>query len=296
MSCWHREGRATVGKDSSIQWCHHTFNPWWGCVRVSPGCENCYAEAFDKRLGRADWGVQSPRRFFGDKHWAEPLKWDLAAAAVGERHRVFCASMADVFEDRRDLDEHRARLWKLIEATSNLDWLLLTKRPENVNGMLTVNDDWTLRRNVWVGTTVEDRKRAADRIARLREIPAVVRFLSCEPLLEDLGNLDLTGIGWVIVGGESGPGARPFDFAWARDIETQCKLTDTRFFMKQAGACPRVMSGQQPPGMRTKMHVVGLRQTLAYRFNDSHGGDPAEWPCQFSREFPAPPLSENEPR
>ncbi len=284
-----------MGKDSSIQWCHHTFNPWWGCVRVSPGCENCYAEAFDKRVGRKDWGVQAPRRFFGDKHWAEPLKWDRAAAAAGERHRVFCASMADVFEDRRDLDEQRDRLWKLIEATPHLDWLLLTKRPENMPRMVPwrLGEPWP---NVWVGTTVEDRKRASERVGHLRAVPAVVRFLSCEPLIEDLGNIDLTGIHWVIVGGESGPGARPFDFRWARDIETQCKLAGAAFFMKQAGACPRVVPGlatDRP--MFSKMHVVGLRQTFAYRFKDGHGGDPAEWPAEFPREFPSDRTKERNP-
>jgi protein gp37 len=94
-----------MGKETAISWTHHTFNPWWGCQRVSPGCTNCYAETFDKRIGGKHWGPTAPRRFFGPKHWAEPLKWARAAAKAGERHRVFCASMADVFEDRPELIE-----------------------------------------------------------------------------------------------------------------------------------------------------------------------------------------------
>jgi len=118
-----------MGKDSKIEWTHHTFNPWWGCVKVSPGCEHCYAEAFAKRVGKKVWGAQSDRRFFGDPHWREPLKWHDEAVITGERRRVFCASMADVFEDRDELIPHRIRLFQLIANTPKLDWLLLTKRP-----------------------------------------------------------------------------------------------------------------------------------------------------------------------
>lgn len=121
-----------MAKNSRIEWTTHTFNPWWGCVKVSPACKHCYAESWAKRVGSNVWGIKAERRFFGDKHWSEPVKWNAAAAASGMRARVFCASMADVFEDRRDLDVHRIRLWKLIEATPRLDWLLLTKRPEIV--------------------------------------------------------------------------------------------------------------------------------------------------------------------
>jgi protein gp37 len=112
-----------VGKNSSIEWTHHTFNPWWGCVKVSPACQNCYALEFARRLGHSIWGAAAPRRFFGENHWLEPLKWNARAKADGERKRVFCASMADVFEARTDLNSERAKLWKLIEATPWLDWL-----------------------------------------------------------------------------------------------------------------------------------------------------------------------------
>src|SRR5262245_52074261 len=176
-----------MGKDSGIEWTHHTFNPWWGCMKVSPGCEHCYAETFSIRVGKKVWGPKADRRFFGDAHWAEPLKWNAVAARAGERHRVFCASMADVFEDRRELDGHRARLWRLIAATPHLDWLLLTKRPENLARMLPWYSHWENRvafepdepwPNVWLGTTVEDQQRADERIPHLLRSPAAVRFLS----------------------------------------------------------------------------------------------------------------------
>lgn len=225
-----------MSANSKIEWTHHTFNPWWGCVRVSPACQHCYAEAFAKRVGQNVWGVTAPRRFFGDKHWAEPLKWNAAAQKTGERHRVFCASMADVFEDRSDLDGSRARLWRLIEDTPNLDWLLLTKRPECISRM--VPNEWldTPRPHVWYGTTVEDRARQ-HRIYQLRDTPAAVRFLSCEPLLEAL-ELDwpvLYKIHWVICGGESGPGARPMHPQWALDLRDACEEYGVKFHFKQWG-------------------------------------------------------------
>ncbi|MFM7332780.1 MAG: DUF5131 family protein, partial [Brachymonas sp.] len=117
-----------MAKDSRIEWTHHTFNPWWGCVKVSAACDHCYAETWAKRLGEQVWGPSSERRFFSDTHWNEPLKWNREAGEEGVRRRVFCASMADVFENRPDLIAHRMRLLKLIEATPFLDWLLLTKR------------------------------------------------------------------------------------------------------------------------------------------------------------------------
>lgn len=196
-------------QNSKIEWTHHTYNPWWGCVKVSPGCEHCYAESFSKRTGHNIWGPAktTTRRVFGDKHWNEPLKWDSAAKAAGERHRVFCASMADVFEEHPQVENERARLINVILNTPNLQWLLLTKRPENVMSMLelalcTLDDagfndlgtpeEWLARMGdrVWIGTSVEDQDRADERIPELIKIPAAIRFLSCEPLL---GPLDLSG-------------------------------------------------------------------------------------------------------
>jgi protein gp37 len=241
-----------MGQDSAIEWTHHTFNPWWGCTKISPGCANCYAEAFDKRVGGEHWGPGVERRTFGDKHWNEPKKWNAAAAKAGERHRVFCASMADVFEAEAPAGQLE-RLWALIRETPHLDWLLLTKRPERIAQSLPA--DWGKGyANVWLGTSVEDQARADERIPHLVRVPAVVWFLSMEPLLGpvDLGAVDVLWAGvplsdgtrwsgskgvitWVIVGGESGPKARPMHPAWARSIRDQCAAAGVAFFFKQHG-------------------------------------------------------------
>jgi protein gp37 len=224
-----------MSESTGIAWTDHTFNPWWGCVRVSPGCEHCYAETWDTRWKGGHWGVQAPRRFFGDAHWNEPRKWDKAAAKAGQRARVFCASMADVFEDRRDLDEQRQRLWHLILDTPNLDWQLLTKRPENLGKFLP--PDWLdqPRLNVWLGTTVEDQKRANERIPHLLRTPAAVRFLSCEPLLGLVYLWETRGLDWLIIGGESGAGARPMNLSWARSLMQQAAQDRISVFVKQLG-------------------------------------------------------------
>ena len=223
-----------MGEHSGISWTDATFNPWWGCTKVSPACKNCYADTWARRTGASLWGDAAPRRFFGDKHWAEPLRWNAAAEKAGVRRRVFCASMADVFEARGELDPHRERLWRLIEATPHLDWLLLTKRPENIAKML-----GTATPNVWLGTTVENEEMAEKRVPALLSNPATVHFLSCEPLL---GPLDLrpwlvsdTHVSWVLVGGESGGGARPMQPAWALDIRDQCMAAEVPFHFKQWG-------------------------------------------------------------
>ena len=195
-----------MGKDTRIEWTHHTFNPWWGCVRVSDACDHCYAETWAKRLGEDVWGAKSERRFFGDAHWKEPLKWDREAKESKTRRRVFCASMADVFENRKDLVPHRLRLLDLIAATPHLDWLLLTKRIHLVRKQLPKG--YELPSNVWLGATVENQDAAGKRLKYLLEFDTpAVRFLSCEPLL---GPLDLrqwlkvgeggTRVDWVIVG------------------------------------------------------------------------------------------------
>ncbi|PTS76547.1 hypothetical protein DBR17_14545 [Sphingomonas sp. HMWF008] len=223
-----------MAKNSRIEWTMHTFNPWWGCVKMSPACKHCYAESWAKRVGQNVWGINSERRFFGDSHWAEPLKWNAAATATGERDRVFCASMADVFEDRSDLDPSRERLWKLIEATPALDWLLLTKRPDRVPTCTPWSEKWPA--NVWLGTTVENQEWAEKRLPQLAAIPAAVRFISAEPLL---GPLDLSAwsdsIDWVITGGESGPKARPSSPSWFLELMNQCMAAEIPFHFKQWG-------------------------------------------------------------
>jgi protein gp37 len=295
-----------MGADSKIEWTHHTFNPWWGCTRVSPGCVHCYAETFAKRTGLA-WGPQAERRFFGDKHWNEPLKWNRMAEAAGERRRVFCASMADVFEDRPELHVQRERLFDLIAATPWLDWLLLTKRPENAARLAPASWATGWPRNVWAMTTAEDQQRADERIPTLLEIPAAVHGVSYEPAI---GPVDFTRIrsaefgiafdalhgfaertiriDWIIVGGESGPGARPFDIDWARDTVEQCKAADVACFVKQLGAHPEeevILYGIGPYGpAKEDVEVRSLR------LKDKKGGDWDEWPADLRvRQFPAVP-------
>src|SRR5689334_19979739 len=138
-----------MAKDSKIEWTNHTFNPWWGCTKVSPACKHCYAETWAKRVGQEIWGARADRRFFTDKHWGQPKLWNEDARRQGIRYRVFCASMADVFEGRKELDSWRRRLWHLISETPHLDWLLLTKRPENVLKAVPWGDRWPS--NVWIG-------------------------------------------------------------------------------------------------------------------------------------------------
>jgi protein gp37 len=187
--------------ETKIQWAHYTFNPWRGCAKVSPGCAHCYAEAQSVRNPKVlgVWGPGGTRPVAAESYWRQPLKWDREAAAAGERRRVFCASLADVFEDRPELVAPRDRLFDLIDHTPSLDWLLLTKRPENVLRMWPQKDSADIiyeqqrhgtpplahfyRPNVWLGVSVEDQQRADERIPLLLQTPAAVRFLSVEPLL-----------------------------------------------------------------------------------------------------------------
>lgn len=224
-----------MGMNSKIEWTTHTFNPWWGCIKVSEACKHCYAESWAKRVGQQVWGPKSDRRFFGDLHWRQPVRWNSIAAQTGVRPRVFCASMADVFEDREGLTEERARLWELIDATPNLDWLLLTKRPQNVSRMAGWGAQWP--NHVWLGTTVELQKRADEALPFLAQVPAKVRFISAEPLLGPIEIRDWLkeSLSWVITGGESGPKARPASPAWFRSLMIQCMESDVPFHFKQWG-------------------------------------------------------------
>lgn len=224
-----------MGKETAISWCDHTFNPWWGCVKVSPACAHCYAATFSKRLGYDIWGQNSPRRWFGAEHWREPVKWNAAAEKAGVRRRVFCASMADVFEQgSSDLDGQRANLWALIESTPMLDWLLLTKRAGFIARM--VPPTWLRepRPNVWYGATVESPDELW-RVYQLRDIPAAVRFISYEPALADVPTWPLIGIHWLIAGGESGAGFRPPEADWLRSTRDQCVAAGVAFHFKQWG-------------------------------------------------------------
>jgi len=218
---------------TEIAWTDSTFNPWWGCSKVSPGCDNCYAERLDKRTGGSYWGAHNAPRLMSADNWRKPLRWQRAAAEANTRRRVFCGSMCD-WTDRNAPGAERERLWRVIQGTPFLDWQLLTKRAPLIAECLPA--DWgTGYANVWLGVTVEDRKHGLPRIDYLRRVPAKVRFLSVEPLLEDLGCIDLTGIHWVIVGGESGPGARPIAASWVENVKRQCDAAGVAFFFKQWG-------------------------------------------------------------
>ena len=264
-----------MGADTTIEWADHTFNPWIGCTAVSPACDHCYAETLaTQRLGVA-WGPHAQRRRTAESTWRQPLAWNRKAAKEGRRFRVFCSSLADVFDNQVPA-EWREDLWALIHDTPNLDWLLLTKRPQNIGKMLPGSDGtyagqyqrdvwgggWP---NVWLGTTVENQAEAERRIPHLLAVPAAVRFLSCEPLLgpvdlrqivlrrdgarpnalsSQLGDYvqPLTGcfsnsprIDWIIAGGESGPKARPSHPDWFRSLRDQCQAAGVPFFFKQWG-------------------------------------------------------------
>lgn len=292
-----------MSANSAIEWTHHTFNPWWGCVKISDGCKHCYAESDAKRYGHDVWGIDTSRRFFGEKHWKQPLVWNERARLAGVRHRVFCASMADVFEDRRDLDPWRVKLLDLISVTPQLDWLLLTKRPENIEPLLErvldeghhstlVQSAWPAKnmagrwlsggapRNVWLGTTTESQEMLDKRGPILVKIPAVVRFFSAEPLLTPLDvsgyvQPHAVGIDWIIVGGESGGKARPFHMDWAADIIEAAQSFDpvrTAVFVKQMGDRP--MHGEENPTL------INLGRK---------GKDTERWPPHLVvRQFPVP--------
>jgi protein gp37 len=329
-----------MSKKTKIEWCDHTFNPVRGCTKVSPGCEHCYAAREAVRFPgmRGIWGNAGTRIAAVPDAWKEPRRWD-RRSVESWRPRVFCASLADVFEDwkgdlrfpaefspqgwvtarwdgsqmvrelddaaereglaRATMDNLRTELFRLIEETPGLDWLLLTKRPQNVMRM--VPEFWRgcFPANVWMGTTVEDQARADERIPELLRIPARVRFLSCEPLL---GPVDLNsnlggtrwmggqrgctgmhrgkgapdcprelhhhhderckrGIEWVICGGESGPHARPMHPEWARSLRDQCYGNSVPFFFKQWGEWVSQSAGDQSIPLGDAKQGITLRHS-----------------------------------
>lgn len=218
-----------MAENSKIEWTTHTFNPWVGCTKVSPACDHCYAEGWAKRTGGAAlW--QGERRRTTAANWRNPVKWNAAAFKSGVRPRVFCASLADVF-DNQVSDEWRLDLIRLIAETPWLDWLLLTKRPQLVARMMP-DQWWSGWNHIWLGTTVENQTEVKRRIPHLRATHARTKFLSCEPLLEGIVP-DLSGIDWVICGGESGGGARDMHPDWARSLRDDCAAEGVAFFMKQ---------------------------------------------------------------
>ena len=263
-----------MSENSRIEWTDHTFNPWIGCQKVGPGCDHCYAEAMmDQRLQKVQWGPGAARERTKPANWRNPVAWnanhELFYAAHGRRQMVFCASLADVF-DNAVPKQWRADLLELIDQTPNLDWLLLTKRIGNVADMLPLG--WlSAHPNVWLGASIVTQEEADRDLPKLLALPAAVRFLSMEPLL---GPVDfyqssaawstrgytpwrnapiLQGIGWVIVGGESGPDARPVHLEWVRSLRDQCAAAGVPFLFKQWGEwLPGIVYSQHNRGGYTR--------------------------------------------
>jgi protein gp37 len=268
-----------VGKVTEIAWTDHTFNPWIGCTKVSAGCAHCYAETLNHRWGGDNWGPGKERRVTAESNWKQPLQWAKEAAKAGVRRRVFCASLADLFEAEAPV-EARRRLWELIdESCYALDWQLVTKRPERIKAVML--DDglpswFFMSKRCWLMTTVENQEQTK-RIPHLLAVDAAVHGVSVEPMLstidlsqwlssiplyacqhcgegfgrgeednglcphchrgvgDPIGESDNAVLDWVIVGGESGPGARPMHPDWARSLRDQCKAAGVAYFFKQWG-------------------------------------------------------------
>lgn len=219
-----------MGEQTKIEWTDHTFNPWIGCTRVSPACDHCYAAELSNRYGWAEWGPGEARRRTAASNWRNPLAWDRKAQANGNRPFVFCASLADVFDNEVD-PQWRADLFALIRSTTNLVWLLLTKRIGNVRRMVDV-----MPRNVAIGATMANQDEYdRDRIKLMdvkREFDPVFTFASIEPMLGPV-ILDCNAPDWIICGGESGNSARFMDPQWARDLRDGASRFNRKFFMKQ---------------------------------------------------------------
>ncbi len=264
---------------SPIEWTDATWNPWHGCHKITPGCKNCYMFREKKQYGQNPNLVVRSKTLFG-----APLKWK-------EPKLVFTCSWSDWFIE--EADAWRDEAWDIIRRTPQHTYQILTKRPDRMEGRV---PDPPLP-NVWLGVSVENQQYADERIPPLLKTPAAIRFLSVEPLLgpvtfrwapwadytrvpgRSIGHLDgLRGIDWVIVGGESGPGARPLDMQWVRSIVEQCRAARVPCFVKQMGAYP-CQSGMGKPG--------GAKQTWIYKLKSRKGGDPDEWPPDLRvREMP----------
>lgn len=236
-----------MAEQTGIEWTDHTWNPWEGCTAVSPACDHCYAENITKRFGKDIWGAHASRRKTKTK--PNVYKWNRKLESNAKREKVFVASMADVFDNHKSiLPEWRNEIWQTIKDCDNLDFLLLTKRPQNIKRYLP--EDWgDGYENVWLGATVENQKEADRRIPHLLAVSASVHFLSCEPLFEDIDLTDFlwdchhprsvsfprNALDWIITGGESGHGARPSHPDWFYSLRDQCEKSDTPFFFKQWG-------------------------------------------------------------
>jgi protein gp37 len=236
-----------MGGKSKIEWTDFTFNPWLSCTKVArakgalSACDFCYAEKWAKRSGLVEWGTH-PRRRTTESYWRNPVTWNAQARSFqrehGRRQRVFCASLADVFDNQVD-PNWRSDLFNLIRVCDQLDWQLLTKRPQNIRKMLP--SDWGEGYpNVWLGTTAEDASAYRQRVSHLLKVPCSIHFVSYEPAIGPLGQLEIDGRypDWFIIGGESGVRTdliRSTDPQWARDAIADCSRVGVASFLKQWG-------------------------------------------------------------
>lgn len=327
-----------MGEATKIEWAHHTWNPWRGCAHAKlpdgsehPGCLNCYAEAGSERNPKSlgTWGKDGTRAIGVETYWNLPHRWNRAAKKAGERHRVFFASFADVFEDREDLIPHRNRAFEIIDRCPHLDFLVLTKRPQNIRRMWKgvssavttpdinytttkwVNEPFPFRSNVWILTSVSDQATADAMVPELlkcRDLSPVLG-MSCEPLLgpvhlmgwrniHDNGPCPAChdacettrGLDWVIVGGESGHGARPCNVEWVRSLRDQCAAAAVACFTKQLGANIRCCEAIDPLDQWPEPcpRFTGLTyDTIRVHLRNAKGGDWEEWPEDLRvRQFP----------
>jgi protein gp37 len=281
--------RLKMGEISAISWTHGTFNPWWGCSRIegSPACGPkpgesgaiCYAEVWSNRTGfntsQIDaliasglsreaaieqatkfpiWGAHEKRRYFGDKHWAEPLKWNRSATADDERRRVFCMSMGDWAEGRPDQAPHLERLWKLWDETPMLDKLMLTKRPQLINKLMP--EHMRPRSDIWQGITAENQHWLKIRWESLKQVDAAIYWLSVEPMFGPLWlPRDFLALGkraWVICGGQSGANAQKLDVMAARSLRDQCQAAGVRFHFKQMSGNTKAELQDIPDDLRVR--------------------------------------------
>jgi len=259
-----------MGYKTSIPYVDSSWNFLRGCTRKSPGCRHCYAERVSARFaapgepyeGLAEWHHGEPR-WTGklrviEKHLDDPVRWQKPRA-------TFVNSMSDTFHELVPI-EIINHAFEVMKACSRHTFLLFTKRPDRMKAYIDTCQNGTIPENVWVGTTVEDPERRY-RVDILREIPAEVRFLSCEPLIADLGTVDLRSIDWVIVGGESGPHARPMHPGWVRRIKSQCEDAGVAFYFKQWGEwVPVPQRGRQPNSLSEKserwLNLAGTQDLL----------------------------------
>lgn len=224
---------------STIEWTDATWNPVRGCTKVSAGCKHCYAETFAERW-RGVPGHAYEQGFdlrLVPEHLLAPMKWSAS-------RKIFVNSMSDLFHDAVPTSYIRA-VFEVMRAADWHTYQVLTKRASRMRNVVNaLPPELAMQTHVWLGVSVEDRRHGIPRINELRSTQAGLRFLSIEPLLEDLGMLDLVGIDWVIVGGESGPGARPMQQAWALSIRDQCRQHGTPFFFKQWGGLNKKLAGR----------------------------------------------------